>query len=65
MVYDAARIFERSRLIAVGISARQQRFPDEPHYVYQPMVGMEDMNQWSEAARENIVKDYNLRDLGI
>ena len=29
-------------LIAVGVDARHQRFPDEPRYVYQPMVGMED-----------------------
>ena len=65
MVYDAERIFERSRLIAVGINARQQRFPQELRYVYQPMVGKEDDNRWDEAARENIVKDYNLRDLGI
>ena len=65
VVYDAERIFERSRLIAVGVDARQQRFPDEPRYVYQPMVGMEHSNQWNEVTRENIVKDYNLRDLGI
>jgi ectoine hydroxylase-related dioxygenase (phytanoyl-CoA dioxygenase family) len=65
VVYDAERIFERSRLIAVGINARQQRFPQELRYVYQPMVGKEDDNRWNEATRENIVKDYNLRDLGI
>ena len=65
VVYDEERIFERSRLIAVGVDARQQRFPHEPRYVYQPMVGKGDDNRWDEAARENIVKDYNLRDLGI
>ena len=65
VVYDAERVFERSRLIAVGIDARQQRFPDEQRYVYKPMVGMEDNNQWNEVTRENVVKDYNLRDLGI
>lgn len=65
VVYDAERIFERSRLIAVGVDARQQRFPDEPRYVYQPMVGMEEDNRWNKVTRENIVKDYNLRDLGI
>ncbi len=65
VVYDEARIFERSRLIAVGIDARQQRFPHELRYVYQPLVGQEDQNRWNEAARESIVKDYNLRDLGI
>ena len=65
VVYDEERIFERSRLIAVGVDARQQHFPHESRYVYQPMVGMENANQWNEATRENIVKDYNLRDLGI
>ena len=65
VIYDAERIFERSRLIAVGINARQQRFPHEQRYVYQPMVGGKDDNRWNEATRENIVKDYNLRDLGI
>jgi len=65
VVYDEARIFERSRLIAVAIDARQQRFPHELRYVYQPLVGQEDANRWNEAARESIVKDYNLRDLGI
>ena len=65
VVYDEERIFERSRLIAVGVDARQRHFPHESRYVYQSMVGMEDANQWNEATRENIVKDYNLRDLGI
>ena len=65
VVYDAERVFERSRLIAVGVNARQQRFPDEPRYVYQPMVGMEDDNQWNAVTKENVVKNYNLRDLGI
>ena len=65
VIYDEARIYERSRLIAVGMDARQQRFPHEPRYVYHPLVGQEDQNRWDEAARESIVKDYNLRDLGI
>ncbi len=65
VVYDAERIFERSRVIAVGIDARQQRFPEEPPYIYQPMVGLENDNRWNEATRENIVKDYDLRNLGI
>ena len=65
VVYDEDRIRERSRLIAVGIDARRQRFPHEPRYVYQPLVGQEDQNRWNEAARESVVKDYNLRDLGL
>ena len=65
VVYDEECVHERSRLIAVGIDARQQRFPHEQRYVYRPLVGQEDVNRWNEVARESIVKDYNLRDLGI
>ena len=65
IVYDEKRIRERSRLIALGIDARQQRFPLEPRYIYQPLVGQEDVNRWNEGAREGILKDYNLGDLGI
>ena len=35
-VYDEQRIRERSRLIGYAIDARQQRFPDETPYVYEP-----------------------------
>ena len=65
VVYDEECVHERSRLIAVGIDARQQRFPHEQRYVYRPLVGQENVNRWNEVARESIVKDYNLRDLGI
>ena len=65
VVYDEERIRERSRLIALGIDARQQRFPQEPRYIYQPLVRREDANRWNEESRESILKDYNLWDLGI
>ena len=65
VVYDAERIHERSRLIALAIDARQQRFPHEARYIYQPLAGQEDENRWSEATRESILKNYNLRDLGL
>ncbi len=65
VIYDEARIYERSRLIALGIDARQQRFPDESRYVYQPLIGEEDANRWNEEARESVLKNYNLRDLGL
>ena len=64
-VYDAERVHERSRLIALAIDARQQRFPHEPRYVYQPLKGQEDENRWSEATRLSLLKNYNLRDLGL
>jgi hypothetical protein len=62
--YDEARIHERSRLIAYAIDARQQRFPAERRYVYQPFVGQEDDYRWDGAAR-SALKDYNLLDLSI
>jgi hypothetical protein len=65
VVYDEERIHERSRLIALAIDARRQRYPHEHRYVYQPLAWQEDANRWNEDARENILKDYNLRDLGI
>jgi ectoine hydroxylase-related dioxygenase (phytanoyl-CoA dioxygenase family) len=64
-VYDEAHIHERSRMIALGIDARAQYYPDEPRFTYQPMVGREDENRWSEAQRSTLLKDYNLRDMGI
>jgi hypothetical protein len=64
-VYDEAHIHERSRMIALGIDARAQYYPDEPRFTYQPMLGREDENRWSEAQRDTLLKDYNLRDMGI
>jgi hypothetical protein len=65
VVYDEERVFQSSRLIAVGIDARHQRFSHEPRYVYRPLAGQEDTNRWNEDARENIVKDYNRRNLSL
>ena len=63
--YDAAYIHQRSRMIAVAIDARRQRFPDEAVYRYQPLHHEGASNRWNEAARNNIVKDYDLRDLSL
>ena len=63
--YDAARVHQRSRMIAVAIDARRRRFPRERRYVYQPLRGTEDANRWTEAVRESVVKNYNLLDVHI
>ena len=63
--YGEDRIYERSRVIALGIDARRQHFPNETPYVYQPVVGRENENRWNEKNREEILRDYNLRDLYI
>jgi len=63
--YDEQRVNERSRMIAIGIDARQQRFPDEVPYQYQPLAGQEDQNRFNEANRQYVIRNYNLRDLHI
>jgi hypothetical protein len=65
VTYDAERIAQRTRMIAIGIDAREQRFPDEPRYVYQPLIGKEEDNRWNEHTRENVVKNYGVRDFYI
>jgi hypothetical protein len=63
VVYDEARIDERSRVIACAIDARRQRYPDEPvgavSRARSPEPGL-----WNDAARA-AMHDYNLLDLGI
>jgi ectoine hydroxylase-related dioxygenase (phytanoyl-CoA dioxygenase family) len=63
--YDAARLRQRSRMIAVAIDARHQHFPLERRYVYRPFRGDEDAHRWSEAVRETVVRNYNLLDVHI
>ncbi len=63
-VYDDARIFERSSVIATAIDARAQHFPDETPFVYQPFLGLEDDFRWDEAGRRRL-HDYSLKDIGI
>jgi ectoine hydroxylase-related dioxygenase (phytanoyl-CoA dioxygenase family) len=63
--YDAARLHQRSRMIAVAIDARHQRFSHERRYVYQPLLGEEGTNRWNEEVRETVVKNYNLLDVHI
>jgi hypothetical protein len=64
VVFDEARIRERSRLIQYAIDARRQRFPDETPYCYAPLAAEEDRWRWTPQARAEI-KDYNLLDLFI
>ena len=64
-LYDEERIFDRSAVIAVAIDARRQRFPLETPYVYQPFVGLEEDFRWNPDTYERVIRDYNLKDLGI
>ena len=63
--YDEARVQERSRMIAIAIDARAQRYPDEECYQYLPLVGFEAENRFNEETRKRVVKNYNLLDLHI
>lgn len=63
--YDAEYIRQRSRMIAVAIDARGQRFPDEEPYRYRPLEAEATDNRWNEASRATIVRNYHLRNLSI
>jgi hypothetical protein len=65
LIYDEERIHERSRVVVLAIDARRQRFPEESCYVYQPLIGEEEHNRWSQVTRETILRDYTELDLGI
>ena len=65
VVYDAARIHQRSRVIGLAIDARAQRFPQEEPYRYLPLEGEETQNRWNEDTRQTVLKNYNLLNLGI
>lgn len=63
-VFDDARIFQRSSVVATAIDARAQRFPDESRFAYQPFVGLEDQYRWDDAGRIRL-HDYSQKDIGI
>ena len=63
-VYDSERIRRRARLIALGIDARRQRFPDEQPFQYRPFAETGETHNWDQNTRASL-KDYNLLDLSI
>ena len=65
ITFTREHIHERSRMIAIGIDARRRRFPAETPYRYRPLLGEENANRWNEETRQNVVKNYNLRDMYI
>jgi len=63
-VYDDARIFERSSVVATAIDARAQRFPEEAPFAYQPFAGLTHQFRWDDAGRARL-HDYSQKDIGI
>ncbi len=63
--YDGDWIDARCRMIPIAVDARQQRFPDEPRYTYQPLAGQTEQNRWNEQTQQELVRDYNLWDFYI
>lgn len=64
-VYDEQRIFERASVLPVAIDARAQYYPEETRFCYQPFTGMEERFAFNDKNYEQIIKDYNLKDLSI
>ena len=62
---DAQRIFDRASVIAVAVDARRQHRPEEPSFVYEPFVGLEDDFRFNDETFERVIHDYNLNDLAI
>ena len=65
VVYDEERIHRRSRVIQLAIDARRRHYPLETPYVYQPFVGQEDDNRFTEATRKTVLEGYHLLNLGL
>ena len=58
-LYDEDRIFSRSRVIAVAIDARAQRYPEETRFIYEPFRGLEDQYRFKPRVWDDVVRNYN------
>ena len=65
VVYDDQRVFERSAVIQVAIDARQQVYPDERRFKYQPFADKEAEFRLNDETFERVIRDYNTKDLAI
>lgn len=64
-VYDEQRIHDRAAVIAVGIDARRQHFPNETSHTYAPFVGLENDYRYDAATAAEMLHDYNINDIAI
>jgi len=53
VTYDAEYLKHRSKMIQWAISARQQRWPEEEPYVYQPLAAEAGELVWSTHLRDD------------
>ena len=65
VVYDEDRIHRRSRVIQLAIDARRRHYPLETPYVYQPFIGQEGDNRFTEATRKTVLEGYHLLNLSL
>ena len=63
--YSAERVRERSRIIQLAIEARKAAYPDEEPYQYAPFADEAEPIEWSGAARERHLFNYNRQDMYI
>jgi len=63
--YDDEYVHERSRIIDLAIDARAQHFSHEDRYDFVPFAGEHDRNRYSPETRESLLRNYNVRDIGI
>ena len=65
VVYDDEFIDKRASVIQVAIDARRQVYEDETPFVYQPFENQADQYRWGPETFENVIRDYNTRDIAI
>ena len=64
-IYDEQRVFDRAAVIQVAIDARNQAFPNEPTFTYQPFAGLQDQFRFTPETFLRVIRDYNTKDLAI
>ena len=64
-IYDEQRVFERAAVIQVAIDARDQAFPGEAVFAYQPFTGRQEEFRFTPEVFERVIRDYNTKDLAI
>ncbi len=63
--YDAERLHDQSRIIALAIDARRQKHPDETPYRYAPFADAAEECAWNESSRQAVLKNYHKGMIGI